>query len=355
MTPPSDRKHAPPRIPLNTFAIAFGIAGLATLWSTVTVDLGGPVSVPVVLWAAAGVAWVWLIIAHLRRGARSDETLMSQLRHPAQGPIAAVVPVLGMLLGSELYLVWPLGGAVLTVVSLVVAAAFAGWILAYWHRGKINQEAFHGAYLFPTVAAAFIASIATSRLDLPGIAFGAFGVGMFFWIVIGTVLLSRLAFFPPLPDALTPTLAITIAPPAIGGTAWFAMNGVHADAVSTAFLGVLIVTLLFQLFMIGTYLRLPFSLGHWSFTFPVASAASYGIQWMRLTAFPGWQFVALAAAAVSTALTLTIAVRSLLLVTRVRRGIRRAEQTLRRADDAVARRMPLSKPSAPTHSQGSPS
>ncbi|MFB2599231.1 hypothetical protein ACEXQE_15670 [Herbiconiux sp. P17] len=160
---------------------------------------------------------------------------------------------------------------------------------------------------------------------------------------------------PPLPDALTPTLAITIAPPAIGGTAWFAMNGVHADAVSTAFLGVLIVTLLFQLFMIGTYLRLPFSLGHWSFTFPVASAASYGIQWMRLTAFPGWQFVALAAAAVSTALTLTIAVRSLLLVTRVRRGIRRAEQTLRRADDAVARRMPLSKPSAPTHSQGSPS
>lgn len=333
------RRGTVSRIPLNTLAIGFGIAGLATLWSTVATDLDGPVAIPAVLWSAAAVAWVWLIVAHLRRGRRSSDPLSSQLRHPAQGPIAAIVPAMGMLLGAELYLVWPVGGAVLALGSLLASAAFGGWILAYWHRGHLTAEALHGAYLIPVVASPLIASITATRLHLEGVAMGALAVGIFFWIVLITVLLARLAFFPPLPDALTPTLAIVIAPPAIAGTAWFAMHGPRPDALSIGFSALLVAMVLFQIFMIGTYLRLPFTLGHWSFTFPVASAASYAIQWLRIADFPGWQVLAYAAVALSTALTLTIAVRSLLLITSVRRGVRRAEQTLRRADDVVIGRI----------------
>ena len=333
----AETRRTGPRIPLNTLAIGFGIAGLATVWSTVVSDLDWPAAISLTLWCIAGISWVWLIIAHLSRGARSKDSLATQLRHPAQGPIAAIVPAVGMLLGSELYLVFPIGGAILALASLVAAAVFAGWILAHWHRGRLNPEAFHGAYLLPTVASAFIASIVAARLGLTGIAFGSFAVGVFFWIVITTVLLSRLAFFPPLPDALTPTLAILIAPPAVGGTAWFAMNGVHADPVSTALLGILVLMLLLQFFMLSTYRRLTFTLGFWSFTFPVASAASYGIQWLRLADVAGWPALAVVLAALSTALTVAIAIRSLILVTSVRRGARRAEQTLRRADNAVTR------------------
>ena len=333
-----------PRIPLNTLAISFGVTGLAVLWSTVAADLGWTPYISAVLWLVAAVVWAWLIVAHARRGLHSSDTLAGQLRHPAQGPIAAIVPAVGMLLGAELYLVAPVAGAVLALVSLVAAAAFAGWILAHWHRGRLSPEAFHGAYLLPTVAGAFIASIATARLGLHGIAFASFAVGVFFWVVIVTVLLARLAFFPPLPDALTPTLAILVAPPAVGGTAWFAMNGVHDDPVSTALLGLLVLMLVVQLFLLGTYRRLSFTLGFWSFTFPASSAASYGIQWLRLADFSGWQAVAVTLAAASTALTLGIAIRSLVLVTSVRRGARRAEQSLRRADDAVTRPLAVHLP-----------
>jgi tellurite resistance protein len=262
--------------------------------------------------------------------------MASQLRHPAQGPIAAIVPTVGMLLGSELFLVSKAAGTALTVLSLLAAAAFAGWILAHWHRGSLNPEAFHGAFLLPTVAAAFIASIATARLGLPGVAFACFAIGVFFWVAIVTVLLARLAFFPPLPDALTPTLAILLAPPAVGGAAWFTMNGVDDDPVSLGLLGMLVLMLIVQGFMLGTYRRLAFTLGFWSFTFPVASSASYGIQWLRLADFDGRDVAAVGLAVVSTALTAAIAIRSLILVTSVRLGVRRAEQSLRRADDAVS-------------------
>lgn len=328
-------KRTTQRIPLNTLAIAFGLAGLAGIWTTAGRLLGVSDIVGQLLWGVVVVAWLWLIVAHLRRGARSAETLGAQLRHPAQGPIAALVPVVGMLIGADLYRFVPVAGSILVIASLVVGACIAGWILAFWHAGNLSPEAFHGGYLLPTVAAGLIAATTSFRIGLPGLAIGAFAVGIFFWIVISTVLLARLAFFPPLPAALTPTCAILLAPPAVAGTAWFTINGERADLVSMALLGLLVLMALQQAALIPRYRVLPFSLGFWSFTFPLAAAGGYGIQWLSVVGFPGWQAVAWLLVVIVTAVIVAIAARSLFLVTSLRRGARRAENVLRRADDLV--------------------
>ncbi|MFF9562951.1 transporter [Leifsonia sp. NPDC014704] len=331
-------KRTTQRIPLNTLAIAFGLAGLAGVWTTAGRLLDVSDVIGQVLWDIVAVAWLWLIVAHLRRGARSAETLGAQLRHPAQGPIAALVPVVGMLIGADLHRFVPIAGAILVVASLIAAALFAGWILAFWHAGNLTPEAFHGGYLLPTVAAGLIAATTSFRIGLPGVAIGAFAVGVFFWIVISTVLLARLAFFPPLPAALTPTCAILLAPPAVAGTAWFTINGERADPVSIALLGLLVLMALQQVALLPRYRVLPFSLGFWSFTFPLAAAGGYGIEWLSIADFAGWQAVAWLLVVIVTAVIVAIAARSLFLVTSVRRGARRAENVLRRADDLVERR-----------------
>jgi tellurite resistance protein len=328
------------RIPLNTLAIAFGLAGLAAVWTTAGRLLGVSPAVGQALWAGVVVAWVWLIVAHLRRGARSHESFADQLRHPAQGPIAALVPIVGMLLGADLHRFAPVAGLVVVVASIVVAAVFAGWILAFWHSGNLNPEAFHGGYLLPTVAAGLIAATTSFTVGLPVLAIGAFAVGIFFWIVVSTVLLARLAFFAPLPAALTPTCAILLAPPAVAGTAWFTINGEHADLVSTALLGLLVLMALQQLALIPRYRTLPFSLGFWSFTFPLAAAGGYGVEWLAIADFPGWQFVAWLLVALVTVVIVLVGLRSLVLITSVRRGVLKAESVLRRADNAVERTRP---------------
>jgi tellurite resistance protein len=347
------RTRTAARIPLNTLAIGFGMAGLASLWSTTARALDLPATIPTILWIAAAVTWLWLIVAHTVRGMRSREPLSSQLKHPVQGPIAAIVPVVGLLLGAELHPLWPIGGATLASVSLVASLLFAGWILAYWHTGHLSPEAFHGAYLLPTVAAPLVASTVAAKFDLPVLAMGTFAVGIFFWVVLVTVLLSRLAFFPPLPDPLTPTLAILLAPPAVAGAAWFAMNGIHDDAVSLSLLGMLVVMAVVQLYLVAIYRRLRFSLGFWSFTFPVAAAAAYGIDWLELAAFPGWQAVAVVVAAAPTVLIAVIGIRSIMLVSSGRRGARRAEQLLRHADDAAAGKAESTRPH-PSDKEGTP-
>jgi tellurite resistance protein len=321
------------RIPLNTLAVAFGLAGLANAWSAAVRLLGVPAIVAEAFWLIAAIAWVWLIVAHLVRGLRSADSLAAQLRHPAQGPIAALVPVVGMLLGAHLHSSAPVAGTVLVVVSIAVAALFAGWVLGFWVGGHLKPESIHPGYLLPTVAAGLVAAAAAAAVDLPALAIGAFAVGIFFWLAIFPLLLARLAFLPALPDPLMPTLAILVAPPAVAGSAWFAMMGQRDDAVSTSLLALTVVMLLLQLALVPRYLRLKFSLGFWSFTFPFAATAVYSIEWLSVAGFAGWQPVAVLVLVVITALIGGIGVRSLVLVLSERRRVQEAELLV--ADDAV--------------------
>jgi tellurite resistance protein len=301
----------PTRIPLNTLAIPFGLSGLAAVWTGASGDLGWPTGIAEALWAVAGIAWVWMIVAHSVRGARSAESLASQLQHPVQGPLASLVPIVGMLLGASLYRLVPVAGLTLVVASIAAAAVFAGWLLSRWAGGALQVDAVHGGYFLPTVAASLVAATTAAEVGLTAVAIGAFAVGILFWIVIFAALLARLATRPALPAPLTPTLAIIVAPPAVAGTAWFAIGGAQAGAVEYALAAVTVVMVLMQLFLIPRYRTLRFSLGFWSFTFPFAAVSGYAIEWLFLLRPYGWQVLVIAILAGITVLITTIGIRSI--------------------------------------------
>jgi tellurite resistance protein len=320
------------RIPLNTFAIGFGLAGLAEVWGATGRLLGFPPVVAHIFWGIAAVAWVWLIIAHLVRGARSADSLAGQLRHPAQGPIAALVPITGMLIASDLLAFSRPAGITLFVVSLVVASVFAGWLIGTWLQGGIAVEAIHGGYLLPTVAAGFVGADVAGDTGMRLLGWALFGVGAFFWVVMTVLLIIRLAFRPSLPDPLVPTMAILVAPPGVAGIAWFSLAGLHAGAAPAAILGLGVILVVVQLALIPKYRRLKFSLGFWSFTFPTAAIVGDAILWLRVLTPPGWQPITVVLTAAVTLLVLLIAARSL------REVVRRpaAEAALTTADNVDA-------------------
>jgi tellurite resistance protein len=326
------------RIPLNTFAIAFGLAGLAEAWTAAGRLFRWPDAVGWAFWAVAAVAWVALLVAHGARGARTGLRLRDQLRHPAQGPIAALVPVVAMLLGEQLVRLQPVAGAVVIAVAVVVAALFAGWMLSLWMSGDRPVDAVHGGYFLPTVAAGFIGASALQAAGWHVAALASFAVAALFWIVIQAILLARLAFRPPLPDALMPTLMIQVAPPAVGGLAWLELTGDRFDAVQAGLTGLLVVLLLSQAFLFPRFRRLRFTIGFWSFTFPLAAAGTYGIAWAGTAAAPWGAAAGAAILAGVTALIAGIGIRTIVDAARDRsRGRDDADVTaVAAADDEAA-------------------
>jgi tellurite resistance protein len=328
--------HLRQRIPLNTLAIGFGVAGLAQLWTVAGSALGIDWRVGQSMWIVAAVVWVGLMTAHVVRGFQSSTSLMTQLRHPVQGPIAALFIIVPMLLGEDLYRFVPVAGTVIVVAAVALETLFATWLMSLWIGGGFRAESMHGAYFLPMVAGGLIAASALHVVGLPDAAMAAFGVGMLFWVVIFAILIARLAAIEPLPDALTPTIAILAAPPAVGGLAWFAMNGGVVDQFAHALLGLAILMVLVQLALLPRYSRLTFSLGFWSFTFTFAAIGTYGVVWLSVLEPAGWQVGVAMIVVVATALIAWVAVRSILLVTTRADGTAKAEAQLQRADDAAA-------------------
>lgn len=281
-------RPAPARLPLTTLAIGFGLAGLAEAWTEAAPALALPRLVPQAFWALAAIAWTSLLIAHLVRGARSGERLSSQLRHPAQGPIAALAPVTAMLLAADLFRWSPAGGRAFFLLAVAVAAILAAWLFASWFEGRLALESLHPGYLLPTVAPGLVGADVAHAVGYHGLAWALFGVGTFFAVTLTAMVLLRLIFRPPLPDALVPTTAILLAPPAVAGIAWFSLHGHVADPVAQAIAGLGVLLVLVQAAMVPRYRRLRFTLGFWSFTFPLAAAVALAEEWLEVVRPAGW-------------------------------------------------------------------
>jgi nitroreductase/tellurite resistance protein TehA-like permease len=222
------------RVPLNTFAIALGLTGVASTWSAVTAAAAIPPQIAQVFWALSAVSTIWLVSIHAVRGRRSGKPLRAQLRDPVQGPLAVIVPLVGMLIGADVASWLPAVGATIAIASMITTAGYSGWLVSTWMTGRIELGALHGGYILPTVAGGFITASTADALGLHGLGWAAFGVGCLFWMIMTALLIMRMASRPPLPDALVPTLAVIMAPPAVGGLALFALTDQVASPPSFA-------------------------------------------------------------------------------------------------------------------------
>jgi tellurite resistance protein len=162
------------------------------------------------------------------------------------------------------------------------------------------------------VAGGFVAAATVAQVGFRSAAWAAFGIGVICWLMLGALLLNRLHFRAQLPDALTPTLAIELAPPTVGGLAWLALGG---SMTGTDILGgYTVLMVLVQVRLIPKYARLRFGPGFWAFTFPYAATASYALDWLNLKRPVGYQAYAVIVLALITGFIGTIAVRSLILL-----------------------------------------
>lgn len=302
------------RAPLSSLGIPFGLSGLAGTWTMAAVTALAPQIIAEALWILAAVAWIAVVANYLWRSRNRGGSVRKDLRDPVQGAFASLAPTSAMLICTHYAQQFPIAGRITAGVSMAVGLLFGAWFLAQLALRQRSIDAIHAGYLLPTVAAAFIVGQSAGSFGWTLLGESAIAVGILFWLVLGTIILARMAFRPAPPAALLPTFAIFSAPPAVAGNAWFAVNGGRIDLVETMLLGTFVVLILVQLMLLGAYWRLPFTLGFWAFTFTAASSGTYTVHWLALWGGPGHAVWAWLAIGLVTLLIGSIAVRSVALL-----------------------------------------
>ena len=135
-----------------------------------------------------------------------------------------------------------------------------------------NQELAHSnpAWFIPIVGNVLV-PVGGIGFAPTGLLMYFFAVGVFFWIVLFSILLNRIIFHHQLPSKFMPTLFIFIAPPSISFLAYFKMFGGATDMFPMILFNLALFFTILVAFMYNNFIKIKFFISWWAFTFPLAS------------------------------------------------------------------------------------
>lgn len=295
-------------LPITLFSTVMGAGGLALAWRRAAHVWAVPD------WPWQGLFWiavtlfVVLIALYAAKWARHASAARAELRHPVRMTFAPTITISLLILataGQDLVPVaarvaWWIGALGQIALTLAVVTAWFG-------RADITHNVVTPAWLIPVVGN-IITPLAAARLGSVDLAWFAFGIGAIFWVGLFPLLLQRVLLHEqPLPGKLLPTLAIFIAPPAVGLLSWQALTGQVDDPLGRIlYAGALAFTAL--LFAQAARLHsIPFALPYWAYSFPLAAASAAAITMAGARGGVGYTMVGATLLAVTTILVVLVA------------------------------------------------
>jgi tellurite resistance protein len=269
MQQPQTAAHAGlAHLPLALFAAPMGVGGLGLAWREAAHGLGAPALVGEALLLAAGLLWVVITALHLVRLLRHPAALAADLRHPIRSAFAGAVTI-GLMIMAGGLMPYARGAAeALWLAAVAGHVAIAAWTV----RGLLSAPR-EAATLTPPLLIPLVGNILAPifgvRLGFEALSWLMFGIGALLWLMLQPPLLGRLITGPALPPRLRPTLAILLAPPAVGAVALASLTGGFGPGPLALF-GLALLLALVLASMVGDFARLPFALSWWGWTFPAA-------------------------------------------------------------------------------------
>ncbi len=248
--------------PLPLLAVPLGLGGLGLAWRQAEISL-----VSEAVMALMVLAWLVILGLHLARALRHHEAALADWRNPMRCGFVGAASIGMMLTSAALtpYLPGFARGLLLLAITLHLTI---GLLLL----GRVLRGAGSAAMLVPPLLIPLVgnvlAPIFCAPLGLPMLGWMLFGVGMLLWLALQPLLLGRL-FEAPLPPPLRPSLAILLAPSAVGALAMDALGGPLPAYL--ALYGLAAFTFALLLLVLRHMLGPGFALGYWGFTFPLAA------------------------------------------------------------------------------------
>jgi tellurite resistance protein len=139
--------------------------------------------------------------------------------------------------------------------------------LSAWFHKEFEIHSFNPAWFIPVVGPILI-PVTGAKIANIEISWFFFSIGIVYAIALFAILLNRIIFHHPIPAKLIPTLFILIAPAAVGFIAYVKMTGV-LDSFARILYYFGLFTFLMLLTMLNKFLKLPFFISWWAYTFPL--------------------------------------------------------------------------------------
>ncbi len=257
-------------MPIQLFAIIMGLSGFAIMFAKAYHLLDMPyfiylsiLFVDTVLFLVIFTAYMFKILLHV-------EAVKKEFYHPIKSSFMAAISISFLLLSIAYYDFAPTLSILLWYIGTPLQLAFTLIIIRYWIHNDLKIVHSNPAWFIPIVGNVLVPIIGVEAAPM-AVSIFFFSVGMFFWIVLFTIMMNRIVFHHQLAKKLIPTFFIFIAPPAVGFVSYFRITSGSIDMFSMFLYFVALFTFILLLFMVSMYDTKKFFISWWAYTFPLAA------------------------------------------------------------------------------------
>lgn len=256
--------------PVQLFAIIMGLSGFAIVFAKAYHILGFS------YWFYASILFIdtllFLVIftSYMLKLAIYPEAVKQEINHPVKSSFMASISISFLLLSIAYYDFAPTLSILLWFIAAPLQLFFTLVVIKYWIHNDLEVVHSSPAWFIPIVGNVLVPVIGVDAAPIY-VSLFFFSLGMFFWIVLFTIMMNRLIFHKPLAKKLIPTFFIFIAPPAVGFISYLKITDGSIDMFAIFLYSIALFTLLLLLFMMRMYDVKSFFISWWAYTFPLAA------------------------------------------------------------------------------------
>ncbi len=302
-------------MPISIFTVVLGFSGLTLAWHKAREIIVVPPAITDFLRFFSTSVFVFLLVAYTRKSLSFADAVHNEIKHPIRINFFATISISTLLLATSWFHSTPQTATVLWFIGTVLHLLITIRIINSWiYHSHYEVKHANPSWFIPVVGNIIIPILGVKVAPLE-LSWLFFSIGIFFWLVLLTIILNRIFFYEPLPARLTPTIFILLAPPSIGFIAWTNLVG-HLDAFAHL---LYYVALFFALLLGGKttyFLRLQFSLSAWAYSFPLAAFTMATFQMAKLSELTIFSWLGCLLLATATLVSISLAIRTLIAVKR---------------------------------------
>jgi|TARA_R110002050_G_scaffold30836_6_gene78812 tellurite resistance protein len=255
--------------PVTMFAIVMGLAGLSLVYGKAYEVLGINKIFYEILSFFTIFIFFAILITYFKKMMKYHEEVKEEFSHPTRINFFAAISISFILISI---LFKPLNIEIslcLFTIGTVLQLFFTFQTFIFWINTPLNIQYSNPAWFIPIIGNLVIPIGGIDFLSNSVLMY-FFSIGIFFWIIMFSIILNRIIFHDQFAQKFMPTLFILIAPPTVGLLAYYKLTS-SLDIFSTILfnLGLFFTLLLF--FMYKNFLKIRFFISWWAFTFPLAS------------------------------------------------------------------------------------
>jgi tellurite resistance protein len=269
-------------LPISIFAIVMGLTGLSLAWHNAYEIFAVTALIGEILRALASLIFVFLFIMYTLKVTLYPQAVRDELAHPIRSSFFATLSVSILLLATAWlpdiphlsFILWSIG----TILHLIISLRIMN---SWMYQTHYEIKHVNPAWFIPIVGNIIVPIVGVKIMQIE-LSWFFFSIGIVFWLILFTIILNRIFLYEPLPIRLMPTLFILLAPPSVGAVAWIGLVGKF-----DTFAHILYYTALFLFLLLisnaSSFLRIPFYISAWAFSFPLAAFTIATLQIAKLS------------------------------------------------------------------------